>query len=209
MLDRFVTGAAFVRKNSTRLAARHSGESSYAANTKPDCLAPRYCAGWRDGARSLAVYNTLNRFAHQMLKYGPPEHVFVETEWYDGPRAGIANVNGQPHRFVSQWDEHGDQYLGTFLVWPVRSEELSLEQEQWRIFVSWNDKYEAGAGSAKTHPGNPGTNSRWDELSVQLATLRAPTPAHALKARAEMVPLDRERRYDESGPSYQMSWSLL
>ncbi len=144
-----------------------------------------------------------------MLKYGPPEHVFVVNEWYDGPRAGIANVNGQPHRFASQWDEHGDEYLGTFLVWPVRSEELSLEQEQWRIFVSWNDQYEAGAASTDTHPGNPGTNNRWDELSRLLATLRAPTPEHAQRARAEVVPLDRERRYDESGPCYQMSWSLL
>ena len=144
-----------------------------------------------------------------MLKYGPPEHVFVENEWYDGPRAGIANVNGQPHRFVSQWDEQGDEYLGTFLVWPVQSEELSLEQEQWRIFVSWNDQYEAGAASTNTHPGNPGTNSRWDELAGQLTTLRASTPEHAQRARAEMLPLDRERRYDESGPDYQMSWSLL
>lgn len=144
-----------------------------------------------------------------MLKYGPPEHVFVENEWYDGPRAGIANVNGQPHRFVSQWDEQGDEYLGTFLVWPVRSEELALEQEQWQIFVSWNDQYEAGAASTDTHPGNPGTNSRWDELSRQLATLRAPTPEHAQRARAEILPLDRERRYDESGPCYRMSWSLL
>lgn len=144
-----------------------------------------------------------------MLKYGPPEHVFVENEWYDGPRAGIANVNGQPHRFVSQWDEQGDEYLGTFLVWPVQSEELALEQEQWQIFVSWNDQYEAGAASTDTHPGNPGTNSRWDELSRQLATLRAPTPEYAQRARAEMLPMDRERRYDESGPCYQMSWSLL
>lgn len=144
-----------------------------------------------------------------MLKYGPPEHVFVENEWYDGPRAGIANVNGEPHRFVSQWDEHRDEYLGTFLVWPVRSEELSLEQEQWRIFVIWNDQYEVGAASTNTHPGNPGTNSRWDELSNQLATLRASTPEHAQRARAEMVPLDRERRYDESGPCYKKSWSLL
>jgi len=144
-----------------------------------------------------------------MLKYGPPEHVFVENEWYDGPRAGIANVNGQPHRFVSQWDERGDEYLGTFLVWPVGADELSLEQEQWRIFVSWNDQYEAGAASTDTHPGNPGTNGRWDELSRLLATLRTPAPEAAHRARAEVVPLDRERRYAESGPCYQMSWSLL
>lgn len=55
-----------------------------------------------------------------MLQYGPPEHVFVENEWYDSPRVGIANVNGLLHRYVLQWDEHGDEYLGTFLVWPVR-----------------------------------------------------------------------------------------
>lgn len=144
-----------------------------------------------------------------MPKYGQPEHVFVENEWYDGPRAGIANVNGQPHRFVSQWDEHEDEYLRTFLVWPVGAEELALEEEQWRIFINWNDQYEAGAASTNTHPGNSGTNSRWDELSRLLAPLRASPPEHAYKARADMVSLDRERRYDASGPSYQMSWSLL
>lgn len=144
-----------------------------------------------------------------MLKYGPPEHVFVETEWYDGPRAGIANVNGLPHRFASQWDEQEDEYLGTFLVWPVHPEELLLEQEQWQIFVRWNDQYEAGTASTDTHPGNPGTNARWDELDALLAGPRAALPEAAQRARAQMVPLERERRYAESGPSYQMSWGLL
>lgn len=144
-----------------------------------------------------------------MLKYGPPEHVFVENEWCDGPRAGIASVNGQPHRFVSQWNEQDDEYLGTFLVWPVQPAELSLEQEQWRIFVRWNDQYEAGTVGSDSHPGHPGTDSRWDELGVQLAPFRTAIPEGCQRARAQMVSLDRNQRYDESGPSYHMSWCLL
>jgi len=59
-----------------------------------------------------------------MMTCGPFEHVFVETEWFDGPRAGIASVHGEPHRFLSLFDEGDDEYLGSFLVWPVGAEEL-------------------------------------------------------------------------------------
>lgn len=155
------------------------------------------------------VNSHVEQLRHHMLDYGPPEHVFVENEWYDGPRAGIANVIGQPHRFVSQWDEQEDEYLGTFLVWPVQAAELTLEQEQWQIFCEWNDQYEVGATSTETHPGNPGTNKRWDEIAVLLAAARASTPENVRRAKAKMVPLEREQRYARSGPCYQMSWSLL
>jgi hypothetical protein len=140
---------------------------------------------------------------------GPPEHVLVENEWYDGPRAGLANVNGQPHRFVSQWDEEEDQYLGTFLVWPVDAEEVALEQEQWRIFVAWNQKYEAGEVDTTTHPGHPGVNGRWDEIAKQLATRREAVPSNAKRAKAQMVHLEQEQRYASSGPSYQLAWEVL
>ncbi len=88
----------------------------------------------------------------QWPAYGPFEHVFVENEWYDGPRAGIANVNGLPHRFLSQFDEGDDEYLGMFLLWPVDADELALEQEQWQIYVTWNERYEAGAADIDSHP---------------------------------------------------------
>ena len=144
-----------------------------------------------------------------MLMYGPPEHVFVESEWYDGPRSGVANINGLPHRFVSQWDEQDDECLGSFLVWPVRAEELSLEQEQWRIFVEWNIKYEAGAASTESHPATPGTSKRWGEIEELLGAVRASAPECAQRARAQMVQLDQGQRYAVSGPDYQMSWCLL
>jgi hypothetical protein len=54
-----------------------------------------------------------------MIKYGPPERVYVENDWYDGPRAGIADINGMPHRFKSLFDEEVGEDVGTFMVWPV------------------------------------------------------------------------------------------
>lgn len=144
-----------------------------------------------------------------MLEFGPPEHVFVENEWYDGPRAGVANVNGKPHRFVSQWDEERDDDLGTFLVWPIEPGELALETEQWEIFVRWNDQYAAGAAATDSHPGHRGTNQRWDEISALLATRRGSVSPDARRARARLMRLDREQCYTSSGPSYQLCWKLL
>jgi hypothetical protein len=141
--------------------------------------------------------------------YGPPEQVLVEHEWYDSPRTGIAIVNGQPHRFRSQWDEAEDEYLGSFLVWPVGEDELALEQEQWNIFVDWNDRHEAGEAEAASHPAQPGTNTRWDEIEVLLANHRESAPHSALRARAQMVHLERGSRYSPSGPAYQLAWELL
>jgi hypothetical protein len=144
-----------------------------------------------------------------MTAYGPFEHVFVETEWYDGRRAGIANVNGKPHRFVSLFDEDEDEYLETFLVWPVDAEELALEQEQWRIFVTWNDRYEAGDVDADSHPGHPGTSQRWDDLTSLLTPRRQSVPAGARRAKARLIHVDKGKRYEPIGPAYQLSWILL
>jgi hypothetical protein len=140
--------------------------------------------------------------------FGDPEHVLVENEWYDGPRAGVANVNGQPHRFISQWDEQGED-LGTYLVWPVAAEEVALEQEQWCIFVAWNDQFEAGALDSTTHPGHPGTNERWDEIASLLANHRQTAPSSARRARAQLVHIEREQRYAHSGPAYLLAWQVL
>lgn len=142
-------------------------------------------------------------------EFGPAERVYVENEWYDGPRAGIANLFGKPHRFVSQFDEEEDEYLGSFLVWPIGESELAIEQEQWRIFVSWNDAYEAGEVDTQSHPGHPGTNRRWDEIARMLNARRKSVPSGARRARAQMVSIKGVKRYSPFGPDYQLCWQLL
>jgi hypothetical protein len=118
-------------------------------------------------------------------------------------------VGGRPHRFVSQFDEGEDAYLGTFLVWPIEASELALEQEQWRIFIAWNDQYEAGRVGTDSHPRHPGTDPRWDEINSLLKTSRESVPPGARRAKAQMVNIERDRRYAESGPDYQLCWALF
>lgn len=144
-----------------------------------------------------------------MTKYGPPEQVYVENEWYDGPRAGVADVNGRPHRFKSLFDETEDEYLGPFLVWPVDQKVVELEQEQWRIFAVWNALYEAGKATTDSHPGHGGKSARWDEIEVLLRGNRAEVPSLARRALAEVTFVGGEVRYPLSGPAYMLSWRLL
>ena len=144
-----------------------------------------------------------------MTKFGPPERVYVENEWYDGPRAGIADVNGKPYRFKSLFDETEDEYLGTFLVWPVDQKVVELEQEQWRIFATWNALYEAEKSTTDSHPGHGGKSARWDEIEVFLRTNRTEVPSLAQRALAEVTYIVGEVRYPHSGPAYMLSWGFL
>jgi len=144
-----------------------------------------------------------------MLKFGPPEHVYVENVWYDSPRDGVADVNGVPHRYKWVYDYADDQYLGTFMVWPIDKGEFELEVEHWRIYVEWNQLHESGLADACSHPGDGGRNARWDELQDLLEESRSEVPATATPAVAQLSHIDREVRDELSGPAYMLSWSLL
>ena len=136
------------------------------------------------------------------------EKVYVENDWYDGPRRGIANYNGLPHRFVANFDElKGCD--DTFKIFPVTEEELSLEIEQWKIFVEWNNKYELGEVGTDTHPGHGGINKRWDEIEGVLSPKRNHIPSNALEANANFTQNEQSNRYDLSGPSYGVVWNRV
>lgn len=136
------------------------------------------------------------------------ERVYVELDRYDGPRAGIADVHGVPHRFLSNFDESEAEPSGTFIVFPIDSEMLALELEQWRIFVSWNRRYEASEENLSSHPGTGGVDARWDELETLLTESRQRIPSDARSAGAVFSLLDRGERYAEAGPDYRVCWTL-
>lgn len=144
-----------------------------------------------------------------MVKYGPPERVYVENDWFDGPRTGIADINGRPHRFKSLFDEEEGQYLGTFLVWEVAQAVVELEQEQWRIFATWNVLYEDGEVAIDSHPGHGGKCTRWDEIDVLLRDDRADVPLFARRALAKLIYIDHKVRYPHSGPAYTLRWAIV
>lgn len=71
------------------------------------------------------------------------ERAHVELDWYDGPRVGVADIDGQPHYFKGHHYEryHEDD---EYEVWPASSEALEREREQSAIFVKWSERYRAG-----------------------------------------------------------------
>lgn len=144
-----------------------------------------------------------------VLKFGSPERVYVENEWYDGPRAGVADVDGIPHRFRSIFDETEDEYLETFLVWPIEKKVVELEIEQWRIFVEWNLLYEAAEVGVDSHPGHGGRSRRWDEIEALLTSSRSEVPALARRAIAQISYIERTARYEPTGPGYMLAWRLV
>lgn len=132
------------------------------------------------------------------------EPVHVELDWYDGPRGGLADVDGVPHYFRAVDDGGRDD---EYFVWPVSESVTALEREQWGIFVQWNTRYEAGAADVGSHPGHGGVDARFDELQALLEPHRQ-TPAGARRLTAEWGPTDAPR-YHPDGVGYMVRWASV
>lgn len=148
----------------------------------------------------------MGRPAREDLRRAGFEHVHVELDWYDGPRGGIANVQGAAHYFkaVNAYNKHGgsdDDYL----VWPAEAEIVAWEREQWAIFVAWWDRSRAGSASVADHPHGGGVDARYDELEILLAPYRV-VPDDARRLTAEWQSPHDHRGYDRDGPGYLVRW---
>jgi hypothetical protein len=140
------------------------------------------------------------------MHLGEVEKVHVESDRYDGPWAGVANVGGVPHYFRALDGIDLDERV--FQVWAISSEALALEREHWAIFVRWNDRFEAGDATVGKHPGFGGVDRRYDELERLLEPLRQP-PADALLLMVETVWTEPEvPRCHLDGVDYGVRWSL-
>ena len=92
------------------------------------------------------------------------ERVHSVSDYYDGPRAGVADYGGSPHRYKSEWDEAADDWGDTFELTPVDAETFLLEIERWHIWRAWERAFHSGRAALESHPGFGGMNARYDEL---------------------------------------------
>ena len=89
------------------------------------------------------------------------------TDYYDGPRRGVADCGGAPHLYESLFkDDVG--YLDTYLLTPISPELFELALEDWEIWLRWQTAYHTGLTSLDTHPALPGDRDRHDQLAVIL-----------------------------------------
>ncbi len=105
------------------------------------------------------------------------ERVYTIWDYYDGPRSGIANVNGQPHYYDCEWSDEQDDFANTFLVVPVDEEKLAIALKDWESWRKWEFAFHRGELDLSTHPVNvtgvPSHASFEAEFRSKIDVLRA------------------------------------
>jgi hypothetical protein len=110
----------------------------------------------------------------------------------DGPRLGIADVDGVPHIYEAEFDDSSDEYGDTYLVSPVDSGLLALVLEDWEIWLRWYSARKRGEASLESHPALPEDRERHEALKIAIGDRLRADRAHAkcLKACFEVSPHD-------------------
>lgn len=113
------------------------------------------------------------------------ECVYTMTEWYDGPRRGIADFEGKPHLYEADSDDGSEEYIPTFRLTPVSTEVLALALEDWAIWERWELAFSEGRTSRDTHPALPEERERHEQLTATIQRALVSNPSHAIRAHAE------------------------
>jgi len=100
------------------------------------------------------------------------EAVFAVTDYWDGPREGVANFKGEPHSFQCIFDESADDWTNRFLLHSIDAVTFQLVLEAWQIWERWRDAFDAQQVGHETHPCLPEDRERheaiWQILEPQL-----------------------------------------
>jgi hypothetical protein len=116
------------------------------------------------------------------------DRVWTMTDWYDGPRGGIADLGGVPHLYQSEWDEGASNYSDGFRLAPVSPEVFALAVEDWAIWKRFDDARAAGRATIADHPALPADRARHDELERLLDGRLDVPPGTGVRMRADWRP---------------------
>ena len=146
------------------------------------------------------------------------EEVFTVTDYYDGPRRGIANFNGQPHLYDCVFADEKQDYSNLYRLTPVSEELFLLALEDWTIWKRWELAFHAGEVNLDSHPALPAERDRHlylqSLLDEQLKTdtagclLRAGAFANAgTKAAAKGILIDLVVKWSEPNEDSDRIWA--
>src|SRR5215475_12954476 len=93
------------------------------------------------------------------------ETVFTVTDYWDGPRVGVANFKEEPHYFQCIFDESADDWTSRFWLHPIDHATFQLVLEAWQIWERWRDAFHAHKVGDETHPCLPEDRERHGAIS--------------------------------------------
>ena len=120
------------------------------------------------------------------------DRVHTVNDYYDGPRLGVADVDGVPHIYEAEFDYSSDEFGDTYFVSPVEESLLALVKEDWEIWLRWDSAFKRGDVSVETHPALPQDRERHEALKIAIGDRLRVDRAHAryLKAHFKASPDD-------------------
>ena len=139
------------------------------------------------------------------------ERVYTVSDFFDGPRSGVADYSSRPHHYACEWDDGADEYAETFALREIDNGTLALVLKQWEIWRQWEYAFHRGLVSRETHPGLPGNHPRYVQLKVEIAARVANGPSKPTRARAEFR-VDPHRRTDLPAGmmrTLQVQWNVV
>ena len=134
------------------------------------------------------------------------ETVFTVSEYYDGPRGGLANFHGIPHIYECVFDQQDDAYSDSFLLMPVGPEILAAAMTNWKIFLKWREAFDAGQTTLATHPALPEDKARYDETRKRLEVAILLAKPGAIRARASFEILGEATAARDVHTKWQVKW---
>lgn len=127
------------------------------------------------------------------------ETVYTITDWYDGARQGVADLNGQPHYYENHWDEGTQFWSDIYHLKPLDAETFALAMKDWEIWLRWERAMKEGKTTGETHPALPEDKQRHIELEKILTERLVISPETSVKAAAEFI----------YGQPTKVKWSVI
>ncbi|HTE43397.1 MAG TPA: hypothetical protein VK629_21435 [Steroidobacteraceae bacterium] len=96
------------------------------------------------------------------------ERVHTVSDYYDGPRAGIADFQGVPHHYVNEYDDDQDDYTDKFMLRPIDDKTFQSIVKQWSIWRAWELAFYSGQRDKSSHPALPGQDETYAQLGIEI-----------------------------------------
>lgn len=115
------------------------------------------------------------------------ETVYTMTDFWDGPRQGIADYHGSPHIYQSIFDDKKGEWSNVFLLKPIDSETFKLALEAWQIWLRGERAFYSGENNLekRQNPALSQDRKRRDELEVILKPLLQVDLAKSIRAQGQ------------------------
>jgi hypothetical protein len=139
------------------------------------------------------------------------ELVHTMTDFWDKPRAGIANFRGAPHVYQSDYaDTEGDDTKhDVYLLMPIDEETFALAMENWAIWRRYETAVHLGKTTSASHPALPEDRQRHEQIKPILNQRLSVDSARAVRADAEFRSRPDPTWSGKGWPPLEVRWTVL